>query len=148
MLKLDRLAILVAVVSVAIVLASFVFASSEMVLMVLLTDRMEITFLSIWTLAAIPLAYAMPRLRVGFFGRMWQVPSGTYLLPRWIVRLGIGATIGQVAGILLLAILGDYRLFWLAGSLALVNGAFCAGALQRLKKHPRTEFTMRWWPRI
>ena len=105
----------------------------------------EQTFWSLWTLAAIPLAFAMPRLRASFFGWGLHVPSYTYALPRWMVRCCIGAMIGQAAGLLVLVVARDYRVLWLAGSLTLIGEAFRARARGRLKKHPSTEFTMRWW---
>ena len=146
--KLDRFAVLVALVTAAMVLASSVWTPAGMQVTKFVEGTLDRVFLCIGTLGALPLAFAMPRLRASFYGRMWRVPSSTYVLPRWIVRFGIGGTFGQVVGFFVLAIAQDHSIFWLVGSTALVCGAFCAGAWPRLKKDPRAEFTMRWWPRM
>lgn len=153
-MKLDRLVILVALVTAAMGVVTSLSVPEEMQLTRIVRDSTVLTFLSIWTLASLPLAFAMPRLRVSFFGRIgrtWRLPSETYLLPRWIVRLVLGSLLGQVAAALVLAILQDPRIFWFAGSSALLSAAFSAGAWRRLKKYPRTEFNMPfsmfWWLR-
>ncbi len=102
-------------------------------------------FVLAWMLAAIPLAFVLPRLRAAFLGRLRRVPSDAHPLPRWLVRLLLGAAIGQSVGVSMLGVVEDHRLFWFAGSLAMIAAAFCAGAWPRLAKHPRTEFATRWW---
>jgi hypothetical protein len=141
-----RLTIVLTLGTAAVVFVSFVAARNVAQWTTLAHGETPLTFLCIWTLAAIPIAFAMPRIRARFFGRMWRVPRDAYVLPRWMVCICIGAMFGQVAGFLVLTILRDYRLLGLAGSAALICGAFCAGAWRRLKKRPATEFTMRWWP--
>jgi hypothetical protein len=148
MFKIDALAILVVGVLTVGILLLPPAATKEMDLATFVSDGLARTLLSICTIVAMPLAFMMPRLRAGFIGRSWKVPSSTYLLPRWIVQFGIGAMLGQVIGVLVLAILKNHHLFWLAGSFSLIGGAFCAGAWRRLSKHPNTEFSTRWWPRI
>jgi hypothetical protein len=143
MMKLSGLEIGVALAVAATALVSSVWVPYEH-LTALVSDDVGLAFFSAWTLAAIPLAFAMPRLRASFFGCGWRVPSDTYVLPRWVVRFFIGAIIGQLVGFLVLASARDDRLFWPAGSTTLIGAAFCAGARGRLKKHPGTEFTMPW----
>ena len=144
MVKPSGFVVIVTLASAATVLVSSVPVRDEH-LMALVSGALQLAFLSLWTLGAIPLAFAMPRLRASFFGRTWRVPSDAFLLPRWIIRFVIGAIIGQVAGLLVVAVVRDYRLFWFAGSLTLVGAAFCAGARGRLKNRPYAEFTMSWW---
>jgi hypothetical protein len=117
-------------------------------LVTLAGDELAQTFLAISTAVAIPVAYVMPRLRVSLLGQIWRVPSSTYLLPRSAVLICICTMLGQVIALLLWAVIGHDYLLWLAASSSLVGGAFCAGAWQRLSRHPSTEFSMRWWPRI
>ncbi len=142
----DELTIFVTLVISAAVIVTALLAPGDMQITKLVSGPAPLTFFCISTLGSLPIAFAMPRLRVSFFGRMWHVPSSTYVLSRWIVRLCIGASLGQVAGFVVLAILQDHRLFWLVGSFALISGAFCAGASRRFRQHPKTEFVMRWWP--
>lgn len=142
----DGFTIIFALITAAIVIVAAVLAPGELQITALVSGSIPLTFLWIWILGSLPIAFAMPRVRASFFGRMWHVPSSTYVLPRWIVRLCIAFCLGQVVGVFLLAFLQDHRLFWLAGSFALVSGAFCAGARRRLMQHPRTEYAMRWWP--
>ncbi|MHB1037056.1 MAG: hypothetical protein ACYC35_20525 [Pirellulales bacterium] len=143
MMKPSGLEIGVALAVAATALVSSVWVPYEH-LTALVSDDVGLAFFSAWTLAAIPLAFAMSRLRASFFGRAWRVPSHTFVLPRAVVRLCIGVIIGQLVGFLLLASARDHRLFWLAGSTTLIGAAFCAGARGRLKKRPSTEFTMPW----
>jgi hypothetical protein len=112
---------------------------------------MALRFFGIWTLGSLPLAFFMPRVRANFFGRSWHVPSQAYVMPRWIIRLAIGALLGQIVGLLLYAVIWNLRVFWIAASDTLILVAFCAGAWRRLSQHPCTEFTMplfRWPWRI
>jgi hypothetical protein len=144
MVKPRGFLILVARASAATGLVSFVSVPDEH-LMALVSGGLQLKFLSLWTLGTIPLAFAIPRLRASFFVGASHFPSDTYAFPRWTVLFVIGGVIGQVAGLFVLAVVRDHRLFWLAGSATLVGAAFCAGARGRLKKHPNTEFTMPWW---
>lgn len=143
-MKLDGFVILVAAASAILVMVEGGWPTAS--------DRSEfmnsraLPFLLVWTVLAMPLSFALPRLRAGTFGRTWRVPTRAYLLPRWMVRFGLGALIGQSLALLGLALLRDHQLFWLFGSVALVSGAFCAGAWKRIRNHAGTEFTLRWWP--
>jgi hypothetical protein len=113
----------------------------------LVTSGTELMFFTVGTVAGMPIAFMMPRLRVGFMGRAWRLPSTTYLMPRWVVWMFIGTFLGQLIALVVLALLEDYRLFWLATSISLGGGAFCVGAWQRMKKHRGTEFAMPFlWP--
>ncbi|MDZ7617224.1 MAG: hypothetical protein U1E05_09480 [Patescibacteria group bacterium] len=146
-MKLDAWVILIAIVVAALMLTAAVLAPDETPLPAM-ADDMELVFWLAWTIAAFPLAYAMPSLQASFFGRMWGVPYHTYLMPRWMIRLCIAMMSGQVVALFALAVVCNHRLFWLAGSMLLVGGVFCAGAWRRLKKPPCTEFVMRLWPRL
>lgn len=136
---LNAFLIIVALAQAAIVFVSTIVTPSPVAhLWEFLDNRLFLMMLGICTVVSIPFAMAMPRSRAGFFGRRWGVPSGTYTMPRWMVRFIIASLFGQVVGCLLLAIVVDHRIAWFAGILAIVGGAFCAGAWGRLKKHPRT----------
>jgi hypothetical protein len=148
MFKVDVIAILLsAVVTVGIVLLQWP-ALDEIGLANSVNVGLSATLVGIWTIATMPFAFMMPRLRVGLFYLVWRVPSSTYVFPRWTVPLGVGTMLGHLIGVLILAITKDYQLFRLAGSFLLVFMAFFAAAWRRLTKHPNTEFTMRCWPRV
>ncbi len=146
-MKLDAWVVLIAVIVAASMFTAAAFAPNEIPLPAM-SDDMEVMFLLAWTIAASPLAFAMPCVQASFFGRMWRVPYHAYLMPRWMIRLCIAMMAGQVAALLALAVVFNHRLFWLAGSMLLVGGVFCAGAWRRLKKPPCTEFVIRLWPRL
>jgi hypothetical protein len=102
---------------------------------------------AVWALLALPaagFAFALPRLRVQFFRSMWRVPSQTYLLPRWFVRLLLGLMLGQAAGLAVDGGMHNSHTSWLAATMALTSLALVAGAWKRFRNHPRTEFVMPW----
>ena len=145
-MKLDKLTVVVALIAAVLTITSPRFAPREIGVMAMVDGNTDMAFFAAWTLVSIPLAFAMPRLRARFFGSgWWRVPSSTYILPQWIVRLCIGLVLGQAAGYLFLGVAADSRCLWPAASFAIIGAAFLAGAWGRLKKHPRTEFAMRWW---
>lgn len=146
-MRLDGWGIVIAIVAAASTLPALVCPPNDIPLPAL-PDDVELVFLLAWTVAASPLAFAMPCLQASFFAGMWRVPYHTYLMPRWLIRICIAMMSGQVAALFAFAAVCNHRLFWLAGSMLFVGGAFCAGAWRRLKRPPRTEFVMRLRPRL
>lgn len=108
------------------------------------TGRVPMAFILIWTLGSMPIAFFMPRMRAGFFGRIWRVPATAYVVPRWMVRLLVGMTVGSAGGFFALAVLRDQRFYGLALSAALLAAAFIAGAWRRLGTPEKADFEMRW----
>jgi hypothetical protein len=111
----------------------------------LFSGQLQLVFLAGVFIVGIPTAFWMPNMRAGRMGRQWQVPSATYLLPRTIVRIMLGAMFGQSAAYLVCALRYDSRLYWDFGSSVLISSAFCVGAWKRLRRHPGLEFNMPWW---
>ncbi len=80
-------------------------------------------------------------------GPHWGVPRSAYLLPRWIVWLGIGTLLGNAVGSAFAAVVYNSQLFWLSASAAVLFGFFCAGAWRRLRQPASGEFTVSFWGR-
>lgn len=149
MAMIDALTIVVALFTAALMIVSSWLSPGNTQQMIGLVDgNVPLTFLCIWTLGCLPLAFAMPRLRASFFGPQWHLPSGAYALPRWIVRFCVGAAFGQAVGFTLLAVVQDHQLIWFAGALAFIGVALWAGARARLREPAANDWTMPWcrWP--
>lgn len=145
---MDRLVMLVAAAIAALAAVASLAAPVEMA-PVLVDSRVGLLFFCVWTAGAVSFAFAMPRLRAGFFidASRRRLPWYTYFIPHWMLRLLVGMTIGQTIGVLVLAIIDDRRMFWMAGAFGCIAAAFYAGARPRLKKGAHNEFVMPWWPR-
>ena len=139
--NVDQLAVFAALLSTG---ATLVSAFGEAETPFLVQSRAGILLLFLWTVVCIPVAFWLPRVQTGLLGRMagWHVPSHTYLIPRWLVRLCIGCLVGQFIGVILWALLNDLRVLWFASSIVVLGAAFLAGAWRRLTELPCTEFTM------
>ncbi|MHB8865765.1 MAG: hypothetical protein ACYC6N_25585 [Pirellulaceae bacterium] len=55
-----------------------------------------VVFFSVGAFVAIPVVFMIPRVRVRFFCPTSRVPSITYFLPRWLVRLFVSVMIGGI----------------------------------------------------
>lgn len=96
-------------------------------------------------IAAMPMFFFLPRVQAGFLGRIYGLPWETYIVPRWVVHLLVGAGMGIVAAHFVLGIVIDYRVFWVMGLYMLVFAPMFAGARARLKQHPKDEWEMQLW---
>jgi len=141
------LAFLIATASAAVTCVVSASSPGEWDLGFLVRDTKSLSMLCFGAIVALPLAFAMPRLRASFFTRTWRVPKRTYVLSRWMIWLCIAMMVGQIVGWTTIAIVHDVRLLWLAGSSTTVALAFVAGAWRRLTQHPAIEFTLPPWPR-
>jgi hypothetical protein len=111
----------------------------------LVSDTTALVLLGIGTVVALPLAFAMPRLKAAFMGELWRAPSSTYLMPRWLIWLCLSSSLGQIIGVVAYALVHEPPLLWLGALLTCICGAFCLGAWPRLSRHAGSEFTMPWW---
>lgn len=146
---MDRLVMLVAAaIAAAWIIVTSLAAPDEMT-PAFVDSRMGLLFFCAWTAGAVPFAFAMPRLRAGFFvdASRLRLPWYTYFIPHWMLRLLVVVTIGQTIGVLVLAMTDDRRMFWIAGAFGCIAAAFYAGARPRLKTGAHNEFVMPWWPR-
>lgn len=140
----DRVVIVLALAMAAIVIGGTLLVPGDTGIPELVNDPIGLMFFGVWTIGALPIAFAMPRLRAAFFGQL-HVPSRAYLLPRWLLRLDLGLICGLVLGYFTLAVLRDHRLFWLVGSMAAIAAAFWAGARPRLRKPYEPEWAVPYW---
>jgi len=142
--------IVVVLITAILTLCSWRWGPAEAMLERFLEDELARWFLLVWTAAAIPMAFWMPRIRASFFGRSWRVPSQAYVLPGWLISLIIAFAWGQTLAMLVLASFSTPHMFWLFASSLLITITFSAGAWHRLKR-PREEFEIPlfyWYPRI
>lgn len=95
----------------------------------------------IWTVLAVPVFFLFPRIRAM---RGWRVPSTTYFVPLWLVRLWLAGLVGFTFGCSILAAFQDLRVFWLAGSFLAVSIALWLGAFNRFR-HAEAEYEIPWF---
>jgi hypothetical protein len=131
---IDKFTVFVALASAALAIVAALLLPGDMSIARIVDGNEALTWLGMWTLGALPIAFAMPRVRGAFFGRLRRLPSHAYVMPLWMVRLSIGTLIGQLAGCVVLAVALDHRLFWFAGAIASVGIVLWFSARPRLRE--------------
>lgn len=124
-------AICVAMLMAVVVIVTAFCAPAGLEMTSLVSNPSHIASFGVWTIASLPLAFAMPL----FTRAIFMQSSYEYILPRWSLPLLLGAIVGQIIGCAVLAILlRDVRYLWFVVSFTIICIGFGAGVRRRLTK--------------